>query len=135
MGILERRTVLIADDDPNMIMILKHILESEGFRVLQENDGLAALETARNEKPDLVILDLMMPQLDGLGVLLRLYGEDPPFGSPAILLTAQDPGEYKDLAEAFGAVRFLEKPFELDVFMKVVQNSLDSLSEKDKTQR
>ena len=128
MSISEPKTVLIADDDPNMIMIIKHILESEGFRVLQENDGLAALETARVEKPDLVILDLMMPQLDGLGVLMRLYGEDPPFRSPAILLTAQDPGEYKDLAESFGAVRFLEKPFDLDEFVKVIYSSLETSS-------
>ncbi len=126
MSDLKLKTVLIADDDPNMIMILKHILESEGFRVLKENDGLAALETARNEKPDLVILDLMMPQLDGLGVLMRLYGEDTPFEAPAILLTAQDPSEYKDLAEAFGAVRFLEKPFELDQFLEVIRNSLET---------
>ena len=120
------KTILIADDDPSMVQILTHILESEGFQVLRENNGLAALETARRERPDMVILDLMMPYLDGLGVLMKLYGDDPPFAAPAILLTAQDATEYKDLAEAFGAVRFVEKPFELDKFTNIVHEVISN---------
>lgn len=118
------KTVLIADDDPSMIHILTHILESQGLKVFSENNGVSALETANRIRPDLLILDLMMPYLDGLGVLMRLYGEDPPFKSPAILLTAQDSVEYRDLAESFKAVKFVEKPFELDQFVQVVQDSL-----------
>lgn len=117
-------TVLIADDDPSMIYILSHILKSEGYRVLQENNGLAALETARRERPDLIILDLMMPQLDGIGVLMKLYGDEPPFKSPAILLTAQDSEIYRDLAESFGVVRFVEKPFDLDGLLRTIRESI-----------
>ncbi|MFH0765541.1 MAG: response regulator [Calditrichota bacterium] len=122
-------TVLIADDDPSMIHILSHILKSEGYRVLQENNGLAALETARRERPDLVILDLMMPLLDGIGVLMKLYGDDPPFKSPAILLTAQDSAEYRDLAESFGVVRFVEKPFDLDDLIRTIKESVAAKAE------
>ncbi len=92
-GLFVQKRILIADDDPSMIRILTHILESQGYQVLSENNGLTALETARREKPDLLILDLMMPYLDGFGVLMRLYGEDPPFKAPSILLTAQESRE------------------------------------------
>lgn len=117
------KRVLIADDDPSMIRILTHILESQGFQVLSENNGLAALETARREHPDLLILDLMMPFLDGFGVLMRLYGEEPPFNAPSILLTAQDAREYRDVAESLGAVRFVEKPFELPNLLKAIHEA------------
>jgi DNA-binding response OmpR family regulator len=118
------KRILIADDDPSLVRILTHILENEGYKVLAENNGLTALETAQREKPDLLILDLMMPFLDGFGVLMRLYGTEPPFSAPAILLTAQDAVEYRGVAEALGAVRFLEKPFELQELIQVVRETL-----------
>ncbi len=118
------RKVLIADDDPAMIRLLSHILGTMGLVVISEGNGLAAYETALREKPDLLILDLMMPHLDGFGVLMRLYGEEPPFESPAILLTAQDSKEYKHIAEALGAVKFIEKPFQLEGLMTTIREIL-----------
>ncbi len=118
------RKVLIADDDEAMIRLLTHILGTMGLEVLAEDNGLSALNTAKREKPDLLIIDLMMPQLDGFGVLMRLYGDDPPFGSPVIILTAQDPAEYRHIAESLGAVRFIEKPFHLDGLMSTVREVL-----------
>ncbi len=119
-----QRKVLIADDDPAMIRLLTHILTGIGLEVISEDNGLSALDTARLEKPDLLLLDLMMPHLDGFGVLMRLYGDDPPFASPAILLTAQDAAEYRHIAEALGAVRFIEKPFNLEKFVATVRDVL-----------
>jgi len=118
------KRILIADDDPNMIRILTHILDSMGYEVLSENNGISALETARREAPDLVILDLMMPYLDGFGVLMRLYGDEPPFAAPSILLTAQNSAEYKEVAEALGAIRFVEKPFVLDHLTQTIHEAL-----------
>ena len=107
------RKVLIADDDPAMRRLLTHILSGMGLEVIAEDNGLAVLETARRESPSLLILDLMMPYLDGFGVLMRLYGEDPPTACPAILLTAQDASDYKHIAKSLGAVLFIEKPFDV----------------------
>jgi len=118
------RLILIADDDPSMVRILTHIIESMGHTVVSENNGLAALETARREKPDLVILDLMMPYLDGFGVLMRLYGDDPPFEAPSILMTAQDSSEYEEVAKALGAIRFVEKPFDLRHLTRTIREAL-----------
>jgi len=118
------KRVLIADDDPAMIRLLTHILSGMGLEVISEDNGLSALASARRENPDLLMLDLMMPQLDGFGVLMRLYGEDPPFGSPAILLTAQDPTEYRHIANSLGAVKFIEKPFQLEGLMAVIKEVL-----------
>ncbi|MBM3326097.1 MAG: response regulator [Calditrichaeota bacterium] len=118
------KKILIADDDPNMIRILRQVLESDGYAVVSASNGVQALEKAQREQPDLLILDLMMPVLDGFGLLMRLYGEDPPLEAPAILLTAQNSAEYRDTAEALGAVRFLEKPFDIDELSKVVKDVL-----------
>lgn len=115
------RRVLIADDDPAMIRLLTHILNGMGLEVIAEDNGLSALASARREKPDLLMLDLMMPQLDGFGVLMRLYGEDPPFGGPSILLTAQDPTEYRHIAHSLGAVKFIEKPFQLESLISTIK--------------
>jgi len=107
-----------------MIRILTHIIESMGYEVISVNDGQSALETARKEKPDLLILDLMMPYLDGFGVLMRLYGDDPPFAAPSILMTAQDAQEYRDVAEALGAIRFVEKPFDMEKLTGAIREAI-----------
>jgi len=60
------KTVLIADDDPNMVQILSHILSAEGFEVVTENNGKSALENALRNKPDLLVLDFIMPLWMGL---------------------------------------------------------------------
>lgn len=113
--------IVVADDDGSMLHILTHILSAEGFEVFAESNGIAALETARRIRPALIVLDLIMPQLDGIGVLLRLYGEDPPLDCPAILLTGQDTGEFSELVESLEKVKFVEKPFELDDFIQTVR--------------
>jgi len=118
------KTVLIADDDPGMRMILEHILTSEGYAVIQADNGRTALEMAQLKQPDLMILDMNMPFLEGMDVLRRLRNLEPPLEYPAILLTAGDPAELKEPAEALGAVKFLEKPFEVEELLRDVRNNL-----------
>jgi len=125
------KTVLVADDDQALSAILVRILENENFRVLHETDGPSALETARRQRPDLIILDLMMPYLDGLGVLMKLQGDDPPLEAPVIILTAQESEEFGDLAEALGAVKFIEKPFDVSEFVKAVHDAMEPGKKND----
>ncbi len=116
--------ILIADDDPNLIRLLRLVLESNGYEVISASNGEQAVELTRKEHPDLLILDLMMPIMDGYRVLMQLYGEDPPINAPAIILTAQTINEYKDTATALGAVSFLEKPFDNNNLLNLIKETL-----------
>ena len=118
------KTVLIADDDPNMVHILKHILALEGFNVVSENNGKDALETAQRISPDLLILDFTMPIMDGMSVLKELYGPELSFEAPAILLTAHEPNQFRELTESLGKVSFVEKPFEIDSLIDLIRRLL-----------
>ena len=103
--------ILIADDDPLILDLVKHKLVSDGHEVLTAEDGEAALATAMSEVPDLVILDGMMPGLDGLEVLRRLKGDPRTAEIKVILLTARS--READIVEALsqGADDYLVKPF------------------------
>lgn len=117
--------ILIADDDTATQNILTHILSTAGYDVICASDGIDALELIKMHKPDLLILDLMMPRLDGLGVLIKLYGSEKNISAPSILLTAQDPSEYKEIAESFGATLFMEKPFEVPKLLSAIKEALN----------
>lgn len=119
-----KQRILIADDDPALISILTHLLESENYEVISASDGVAALEAARRTMPDLVILDLMMPRLDGFGVLMKLYGDEPRLRAPAIMLTAQSGRDYRDVAASLGAITFVEKPFDNERLLDIVRKTL-----------
>jgi len=103
-----RKTILIADDDPTIRDVLEQYLKREGFRVLIATNGQAALQTARSEKPDLVVLDLMMPELDGWEVCRRLRAES---ALPILMLTARGEEYERILGLGLGADDYVTKPF------------------------
>jgi CheY-like chemotaxis protein len=121
---MQRKTILLADDDPGMIKILSHILAVEGYIILKESNGAAALSTVRDSRPDLIIIDMNMPFMTGLEALSRLRNEEPRLETPAILLTANDPDDLREKVEPLGRVKLLEKPFDLEELTKLVQDSL-----------
>ena len=104
----EKPLVLVVDDDPNVVALARAYLERDGYRVSEANDGLRALELARKEQPSLVVLDLMLPGLDGLEVCRRLQVESM---APVIMLTARV--EEADRLEGLdvGADDYVTKPF------------------------
>lgn len=102
--------ILVADDDPNIRLLLQKQLEYEGYQVLTVASGRAAVETARREIPDLLILDLMMPDLDGLEVCRMLR---PEMVTPIIMLTAKGTDTDKVVGLAVGADEYITKPFSL----------------------
>ncbi len=79
--------ILLVDDEPNIIQLARMYLEREGYRIISAADVKAALETIRSKKPNLVVLDVMLPELDGLEVCKRLRREKN--NVPVIMLTAQ----------------------------------------------
>jgi DNA-binding response OmpR family regulator len=104
-------TILLADDDPLIASIVRHRLQKAGYRVDHAADGAAALRAVEGARPDLLILDLKMPELDGLGVLRQLRADERLRSLPVIILTAL--GDEEDVLRGFsaGADDYLAKPF------------------------
>ena len=110
--LLDRRRVLIVDDDPNVVRVMKRGLVYANYAVDEASTGEAALELARDRSPDLVILDVMLPGLDGLEVCRRLRVLRP--GLPILLLTARDRVPDRVAGLDAGADDYLVKPFAFD---------------------
>jgi two-component system alkaline phosphatase synthesis response regulator PhoP len=103
--------ILIVDDEPDMLLGLKDNFEFEGYQVLTAGDGTAGLELARAEKPDLVVLDLMLPRLSGLEVCKTLRGEG--FDKPIVMVTARGQEIDKVVGLELGADDYVTKPFSI----------------------
>ena len=102
------RTILVVDDEPRIVELARDYLEHAGFRVITANDGRAALDVARHHRPDLIVLDLGLPGLDGLDVTRELRRD----GSiPIVMVTARDDELDKVLGLELGADDYLTKPF------------------------
>ena len=111
------QTVLIAEDDADIRGVVRLYLESEGYRVAEAADGMAALDAARRERPDMAILDIMMPELNGFEVTkaLRAYSD-----IPILILSARSQDNDKILGLNLGADDYIAKPFNpLEIFARV----------------
>jgi DNA-binding response OmpR family regulator len=105
--------ILVVDDEPDLIAVLRMGLQMEGFEVLEAADGAAGLERAHAEKPDLIVLDLMLPKMDGYQVC-RTLKFDSRFKSMPIFILSARPGEQdRRLALEMGADDFIRKPYDL----------------------
>jgi DNA-binding response OmpR family regulator len=105
-------TVLAVDDEQDILTIIRHNLEREGHRVLTAPNGDEALEIVREEKPDVVVLDVMMPGTDGWGVLNMIKAEREELATiPVLMLTARAADEDRIRGGIEGAIRYLTKPF------------------------
>jgi DNA-binding response OmpR family regulator len=102
--------ILVVDDEPSIVKSIQYSLEKEGYVVVTANDGLQALEVARREKPNLVVLDVMLPSLDGYEVCRQLRQELP---IPVIMLTAKGEEIDKVVGLEIGADEYVTKPFSL----------------------
>jgi DNA-binding response OmpR family regulator len=107
----EQPVVLAADDDEDILELIAFRLEHSGYTVLQARDGEEALDLARTSRPDLAVLDVMMPKIDGFEVTRRLREDDSTTRIPIILLTART--QEADVQRGFdaGADDYIRKPF------------------------
>jgi DNA-binding response OmpR family regulator len=103
--------VLVADDDRDILSLVAFRLERSGYRVVQAHDGREALDLALEEKPDLAVLDLMMPRLTGLEVTRALRDDERTREVPVILLTARVQESDVQAGFAAGATAYVKKPF------------------------
>ena len=117
--------VLLIDDESNIRKMTKTRLEQAGFDVLSAARGEAGLDIARREKPDAIILDVMMPQMDGREVLKRLKAEPETKDIPVIILTVIQPGEEMADPIPAGAAIYMSKPYRPDELVQKLQRILD----------
>ncbi len=105
---MSKATVLVVDDEPNILSVVQAYLQQEGFTVYTAADGLSALKAARAYRPDLIVLDIMLPGLDGIEVLRRLRQESNVY---VLMLTAKADETDKIVGLTMGADDYLTKPF------------------------
>ena len=111
-------TVLVVDDEPDILLLHRLNLEAAGHRVVLAADGITALERIDAERPDAVVLDVMMPALDGWGVLERLQGDGCP--PPVLVVSAKSTPDDVQRARDLGAADYLAKPCEPDELLRRV---------------
>ena len=116
--------ILVVDDQPINVQLLKRKLEREGIRINAAYNGLEALDLVRKEKPDLILLDVMMPDMDGIEVCQRLQASEDTRGIPVIFITARTTKESKLEGLSVGAVDYITKPIDLDETLARVQTQL-----------
>ncbi len=135
-------TILVVEDEPALQETLAYNLEKQGYRVETAGDGRSALETARRLKPDLIVLDIMLPAMDGIEVCKTLRRES--FSSPILMLTARDDEIDRVVGLEIGADDYLTKPFSMRELLarikaqlrrtQVVREELDKLKTSAPTQ-
>lgn len=114
--------ILLADDEEDVKFVLKMYLESKGYEVVTAYDGLDAIDQARREKPDVILLDLMMPVIDGYEVCRRLKADPNTAPIPIVMVSAASHAESVQKGLAAGAVDYIVKPFEPDSLEKLLAN-------------
>lgn len=115
------KTILIVDDEEPIVDILAHNLKKEGYNTISASDGLTAVDVALEQKPDLILLDIMLPKLDGLSVCKRIKNS---LNVPILMLTAKDAEIDKILGLELGADDYITKPFSVRELMARVKANL-----------
>ena len=103
--------ILVIDDEPDVLLLCRVNLSHAGYQVLEALDGWSGMELARAERPDLIILDLMLPGMDGMAVLRELADDERTRSIPVLMLTAKTQLEDRERCRDAGAAAFLTKPF------------------------
>lgn len=121
---IQEKKVLIVDDEIDVVTSLQFALEKEGYQCLTAYDGKEALDKAKGENPDLIILDIMMPKMNGYKVARLLKFDKKYKHIPIVMLTARTSGKDQELGYETGADRYVTKPFQIDNLVGVVNNFL-----------
>ncbi|MBI4803264.1 MAG: response regulator [Elusimicrobia bacterium] len=114
--------ILIADDDGEMLDTLAELLEGEGYEVIQAENGLEALESAKKELPALIMLDIHMPKMDGLKACKAIKTDQVTKSIPVVMLTVEGSMSEIEQAIGYGAKTYITKPSSKEEILKVVKS-------------
>jgi DNA-binding response OmpR family regulator len=120
----ENKRIMIVDDERDLVETLTYRLEASGYTVLTAHDGEEGLEKAREEKPDLILLDVMMPKMDGYHVCRLLKFDEELKDIPIIMLTARGQEQDRKTGTDSGANDYVTKPFESSDLLKKIKEYL-----------
>lgn len=121
---MDKKRILLVDDEQELVNMIKMRLEFTGYEVISANDGEAALATAKKEKPDLIVLDLMLPKMAGYEVCRTLKADEEYKHIPIILLSGKAQDADKAEGAKAGANAYVTKPFEPKAFLGKIQELL-----------
>jgi DNA-binding response OmpR family regulator len=121
---MDKKKILVVDDDADLLDMLKIRIESEGFEFISAKDGEEMLKTVKVNKPDLIILDIMLPKIDGYTALREMRKEEEFKDMPIIILTAKEKRAVGDLFALEKVTNFIEKPFEPSALLNKIRSLL-----------
>jgi len=120
------QTLMIVDDDPQLMRVLSMFFDLEGYHVIQALDGRQALDMLQEYSPDIILLDLMMPEVGGEEVVKQMRASSKLTHIPVVIFTAAETREAE--LKAAGATHFIAKPFSLDGLRDTVQQAINQAS-------
>lgn len=123
------KSILLVDDERDLVFYTKLFLEEKGYEVTEAYDGQQALEVLETFRPDLVLLDVTMPRLNGWDVLKRMQEDPEKVGIPVLMLTARSEDADKARGWELGVTWYQTKPFELDELAMVIERILATTDE------
>jgi len=118
---MAQKKILVVDDEADLVETVRFVLELQGFNVLVSYNGEDALNQARKESPDLILLDIMLPKLDGYKVCRLLKFDERYKHIPILMLTAKTQEKDKTIGKETGADEYITKPFEMDELIEKVK--------------
>jgi CheY-like chemotaxis protein len=116
--------ILIVDDDPGIRMLLSKFLQREGYETVMAENGLEGVELAKKQQPDIIIMDVVMPQMDGLTAARLIKFYKPLSEVPILFLTAKDANKEIELAQEVRAEVYITKPFDVRQVIQVVKETV-----------
>ncbi len=120
----DKKTILVVDDEPNIVDLLVFNLEKEGYDTIVANDGITAVDMALKEKPDLILLDVMIPKLDGISVCKKIRYALNISNIPILMISARDTESDKIVGLEMGADDYITKPFQTRELMARIKANL-----------
>ena len=129
----EQKLILVVDDDRELVEGVRAVLERQGYKVIQAHDGHQGKQAIYNQKPDLVILDMMMPRMGGYPVLEHF--RDKADAPPIIMITANEGSRHKAYAEWLGVIDYIRKPFAMERLLEAVNRMLKMPAKEDEKKK